>query len=182
MSKYNSDIHHRRSIRLSGYDYRREGVYYVTFCVLGKKCMLGDIHDGEMLLSTLGCVVDECWTVIPDHFSHVILDEYVIMPNHLHGIIIIKEPSPVRARHVVPPNDQHEVFGKPRSGSLATIIRSFKAITTRRINHIFRTPGERFWQRNFYEHIVRNEQRLYQIRAYIMSNPANWAQDSEYKV
>ena len=184
MTRYDPDLHHRRSIRLPGYDYRSAGVYYVTLCVWGKLCLLGEISEGEMMLSTLGCVVDECWTAIPDHFPRVVLDEYVIMPNHMHGIIIIHDVATVGARHAVPLQHTHqnppESFGKPNPGSLATIIRSFKSAAAKRINHIRQTPGARFWQRNFYEHIIRDQERCDQIRSYILSNPANWAKDDEY--
>jgi putative transposase len=181
--KFDPDKHHRRSIRLPGYDYSREGMYFVTICVLGKVCALGEIHDGAMMLNTLGCVVDDCWRWLAEQYPYVQLDEYVIMPNHLHGIIIIREGDDGTRRGAsrsalvqTIPTQTTPTKRKP----LGRLIGAFKTISTKHINHIYQTPGERFWQRNYYEHIVRTEERYQQIRQYIMTNPQSWADDTEY--
>ena len=165
MTRYDPRKHHRRSIRLPGHDYGSPGTYFVTICVQGRECLLGDVEDGQVLHSDLGRVVCTYWQRIPRHFTHVELGRWVVMPNHLRGIVTIverSEPSPLQG---------------PPSGSLGAIVGNFKSVTTRRINRMRRTPGVRFWQRNYWEHIVRNEASLNRIRAYIVDNPARWMED-----
>lgn len=163
----------RKSIRLTGYDYAQRGAYFITICVNNRKCLFGNVCDGEMVLNEWGKIIDKCWNEIPQHFPHIELDEYIIMPNHIHGIINICRGTACRAPTM-------ECFGKPVPGSLSTIIRSFKSAATKRINQINNTPGVRLWQRNFYEHIIRNESGLNRIRQYIINNPANWEEDRYY--
>jgi REP element-mobilizing transposase RayT len=175
----------RRSIRLKHYPYAQDGVYFVTICTLNRECLFGAIADGEADLSTLGCVADSCWWAISEHFRGVELDAFVVMPNHIHGIVIINRDYPVGARHVgarhaVPLQSQTESFGLPVSGSLPTIIRSYKSAVTRQINQIRQTPGAAVWQRNYYEHIVRSTRSLNCIRQYIHQNPARWRDDTYY--
>lgn len=177
----------RRSIRLKAYDYTQDGAYFVTLLAHRRAHLFGEVMDGEMGLNTLGCVADACWWAIAEHFPGVELDTFVVMPNHVHRIIVINRwaantisgDSQVRARHVVPLQPQTESFGKPVVGSLPTIIRSYKAAVTRQINHIRQTPGTPVWQRNYYEHIIRSDRSLQTIREYILYNPARWA-DDEY--
>ena len=167
--KYDPKKHHRRSIRLKGYDYCQVGAYFVTIVTQDRVCLFGAVVDGEMRLNDAGRMVAQCWQQIPAHFPHVELDEFVMMPNHVHGIIIV-----VGARHAVP---LPERFGKPVSGSLPTIIRSFKSAATKRINELRGTTGTRVWQRNYYEHIIRDEQSWDRIREYIVNNPLQWELD-----
>jgi putative transposase len=181
MAKYDQDKHHRRSIRLKDYDYRQPGWYFVTICTHLQECLFGQIRDNQLELNTLGCIVDTCWNQISVHFPHVVLDTFVVMPNHLHGILGVMEnldmAASIRARHVVPLQENllaSESFAKPISGSLATVIRSFKAATTRQINRLRATEGEKLWQRNYYEEIVFNESELDRIRYYISTNPERW--------
>jgi REP element-mobilizing transposase RayT len=140
-----------------------------------------------MRLNECGELIEACWNEIPNHFPHVQLDAFVIMPNHVHGILHIMEPhsaATVGARHAVPlpgnvPHRHNERFGKPVVGSIPTIVRSVKSAASRRINQLRDTPGTRVWQRSYYEHIIRNEASLDRIRQYILDNPARWASDPE---
>lgn len=162
-------MHHRRSIRLRDYDYAHAGAYFVTICVDKKERVLGEIANNELRLSTMGNIVRECWNNISEHFHHVELDEFVVMPNHLHGIIVIVDGH-VGARHASPlQNARARGTGK---GSLGAIIGSFKASSSKQ-------AGITLWQRNYYEHIIRNERELESIREYIFNNPFKWA-DDEY--
>lgn len=155
----------------------------MTIDTFDRDCMFGKVVDGTMSLNESGRIVDGCWQEIPDHFPHIELDEFVIMPNHVHGIlIIVGEQCFVGARHAVPLHNnvpQREQFGKPTRGTLPTIIRSSKSATTKRINEIRNSQGEPLWQRNYFERIIRNEKELNRIREYIMNNPARWQQDEE---
>ena len=179
-SQFDPDKHHRRSIRLPGYDYTQAGAYFVTVCTWNRECLFGDVVDGEMRLNELGEIVRACWHEIPDHFPHVGSDEFVIMPNHVHGILVIVETNVVGARHAVPLQNQcTEQFGKPLAGSIPTIIRSFKSAVTKRINDLRGTPGVSVWQRNYYEHVIRDEESLNRIRQYIVENPRRWHLDRE---
>jgi len=119
---------------------------------------------------------------IPRHFPHVELDAFVIMPNHIHGIIVITSDPDVGARHAVPLRmaPHAEQFGKPVPGSLSTIVRSFKSAATKRINVWRGTPGAPVWQRNYYEHILRDEASWERVREYIAHNPLRWTEDREY--
>jgi putative transposase len=171
---YNPEIHHRRSIRLKGYDYSLAGAYFVTVCSWGKGCIFGEIADGEIHLNEYGEIVMKCWNGIQDHLPHVETDEFIIMPNRVHGIVFM-----VGARHAVPLQTIGEQFAKPVSGSLPTIIRSFKSAVTRSSNIFRNTPGTPVWQRNYYEHIIRNDKELQTIREYIRYNPLKWDEDEE---
>jgi putative transposase len=197
--------HHRRSIRLPGYDYGSAGAYFVTLCT----------HQRDLLFEDplLRRVVETLWQRIPRHFPHVRLDEWVVMPNHIHGILVITddprrgEASPATDSHAEPahsgetllvdqvsprdaspplvdqvsPRDASPLPQRPgglSSGSLGALIGNFKSVTARRINRLRRTPGAPVWQRNYYEHIVRDEHALNAIRQYIADNPARWAWDT----
>ncbi len=187
---------HRRSIRLPGYDYTQVGAYFVTICT----------HDGECLFDDpiLRRVAETLWQQIPSHCSQVSLDASVVMPNHMHGVLIISDIATVGARHSevdcgfprFPPL-MHEMSltaipaGNPTgtlrgasplpagapSQSLGAIIGNYKSVTTRCINQIRKTPGMTIWQRNYYERIVRTERALNAIREYILDNPARWHLD-----
>jgi REP element-mobilizing transposase RayT len=182
--EYNPDSHHRRSIRLKDYDYSQAGAYFVTICTHNKKCMFGDVINGEMKSNEIGIVVNQCWIAIPQHFPDVVLDEFIVMPNHVHGITILnvgaKNVSPLpnasdsnRAKNVSPL--QHH----GTSMTIGSIIRGFKIGVTKwaRQNAAAYMP----WQRNYYEHIIRNKAELNKIRKYIVNNPLNWETDENYK-
>jgi REP element-mobilizing transposase RayT len=189
-----SEHHHRRSIRLKGYDYTQPGAYFVTICTYDREALFGQVVDGHMVLNACGEMVMACWREIPDHFPHVALDAFVVMPNHVHGILWIV--ADVGARHAVPLHNaetipkphavplhnaetipNQEQFGKPVPGSISTIIGAFKSAVTRRINALRGTPGTQVWQRNYWEHIIRTERTLNAIRRYIAENPLRWHLD-----
>ena len=172
----NSQRRHRRSIRLLGYDYSQAGAYFVTVCAHDRMCLFGEIADGKMRLNEAGRIVQQCWNQIPEHFPHVELGEFIVMPNHVHGIVVIAETPNVGARHAVP---LPEKFCKPVPGSIPTIVRSFKSAVTKRINEMRGTPGVPVWQRNYYEHVIRNDESLHCIREYIINNPLQWDMDRE---
>jgi putative transposase len=170
--------HHRHSLRLRGYDYAQPGAYFVTICAWQRQEVFGRIEEGQMQLNEWGQVAAECWATIPAHFAHVTLDEWTIMPNHMHGILVI---TVVGARQCRAPTDRAptEQFGHPVSGSIPTVIRSCKSAVTKRINVLRNAATSPIWQRNYYEHIVRNQRELAAIRAYIHNNPAQWALDRD---
>lgn len=173
---YNPDKHHRRSIRLKGYDYTQPGAYYITLCTQARQCLFGDVVAGKMRLNSLGAIAFNYWQAIPDHFAHIQLDVFVVMPNHLHGILVIRD-TPIKVQPACNPTEK---FGKPVPGSIPTVIRSYKAAVTKQINLICNTKyTSLIWQRNFYEHINRDEQSLEMIRRYITENPWRWADDPE---
>lgn len=164
--KYDPDKHHRRSIRLREYDYREPGAYFVTICTFGKECILGSIHDGEVTRSSVGRIVEQCLLALPQLFPHIELDAFIIMPNHLHVIIIIRE---MECRGEA--SSTAKAHGTT-SGSLASVIQNFKSTTTRHINRVKSSSGP-FWQRGYYEHVIRNDKSLDETRNYINSNPWN---------
>jgi len=166
--------HQRKSIRLKEYNYSQPGEYFVTICTQGHKYTFGKIVDGEMHLNERGNVVKECWKKIPEHFPNAVLDEYIIMPNHIHGILVLNEQ--VGTRHAV---SLPERFRKPVPGSLSTIVRSFKSAVTKRINEMHLTGDTQFWQPRYYDRIIRNEKELQKIRDYIANNVITWAFDKE---
>jgi REP element-mobilizing transposase RayT len=190
--------HHHRPIRLKGYDYSQPGAYFVTTVIQGREPILGTIVDGAMYLSKLGQIVHEAWVDLPRHYTHIQLDEFCIMPNHVHGIIIILERvdrdksrrrggSLLSAKASLPEGDVSGEGGLPAQEtrpynrySLSEYIRAFKSFSARRINILRKTPGLPVWQRNYFEHIIRNERELGRIRAYIAANPARWQEDEEY--
>ena len=137
------------------------------------KCLFGSIENGQMHLSPVGQIAQECWQEIPKHFHGIELDASVVMPNHFHGIILI----PGRGTACRAPTRAE--FGKPVASSLPTIIRSFKSATTKRIRETAGNHGLVVWQRNYFEHIVRDDDAMERIRQYIVGNPWNWDTDSE---
>ena len=177
-----SSRYHRRSIRLRGWDYSEPGGYFVTICAHGRECLFGEITGGEMRLSRFGTIVRDAWNDLPNHYPHVQLDEFVVMPNHVHGIIVLTDDSIVGANsYVVGASSELAPTGTTthKRHPLSEIIRSFKTFSARRINTIRQTPGVPVWQRNYYEHIVRNDADLNRIRAYIEHNPFQWTLDEE---
>ena len=178
-SKFDPSKHNRRSIRLLGYDYSQPGAYFVTMVTYQRECLFGDVVDGEMRLNDFGKIAESCWHEIPDHFPHVKLGTHVVMLNHVHGIIIIKETVVVGARHASPLRDEktHPRGFKP--GSLGAIVGSYKSAATKRINEIEKSPGAVVWQRNYYEHIIRDDTEWNNIHLYIETNPINWTDDEE---
>ncbi len=165
--------HHRRSIRLKDYDYTQPGAYFVTICTHRWVTMFGDIINGKIRLTTMGLVVEEEWQRTARMRPYVKLDEFVIMPNHVHGIVMIMDGRDV-LQYV--PTDAQGKFRSPSFG-LGAIIRGFKSAATRRINRLRGAFGQPVWQRNYFEHIIRDDDALNRIREYIHHNPQSWQLD-----
>ena len=168
------DVPGRRSIRLQGYDYSHVGVYFVTIATQDRLCLFGDVADGQVLLNDMGRLAADAWQRLETRYPYVILDEYVVMPNHLHGIVVITGDKGEDGR----PN---AIDGgrSARRGPLGRLIGAFKMVAAKQINLARDTVGHPLWQRNYYERIVRGEAELARIRAYIRSNPSDWEMDSE---
>lgn len=154
----------RRSIRLPGYDYSQQGVYFVTVCVEGKTCLLGRIQAGRMICNEAGEMIHTQWLSLPERFPGLRLDECVVMPNHFHAILILD--------------------ALPQSVEVGQIIGAWKSLTTNRYIDGVHAAGwptfhRRLWQRNYWEHIVRSDEALVNVRDYITSNPAHWEKDGE---
>ncbi len=180
--KYNPDIHHRRSIRLQGYDYSQNGAYYVTLCTQNRECLFGEIVKGEMILNEYGKIVEQCWNNLPNHYDNIELDAYVIMPNHFHGIILITDNvdnvDNVGAIHELPLHESPiQSPQQRRKMLLPKIVGRFKMNSAKQINQMRNTPGISVWQRNYYEHFIRNDKSLENIRNYIINNPSEWYYD-----
>ena len=176
MAKYDPTRHHRRSIRLPAYDYAQPGAYFVTICSQNRECLFGDMMNGEMILNQRGEVVERTWRELAECYPGVEVDAFVIMPNHVHGIIVLVGAGP----RACPGRPQ----GVAPTMSLPDVVHRFKSLTTTR----YRTgvlqdgwqpfPG-RLWQRNYYEHVIRDEEELNRIRQYIIDNPGRWQDDVE---
>jgi len=202
--KYDPKIHHRRSIRLKGYDYSQAGAYFVTICVHQRECLLGNVVNGEMQLSRFGKIASYAWMDLPKHYPHIILDEFCIMPNHVHFVIVLADDGrdgssrlskvslPTRRDGSyriaqtplltsiplgkIPPSAQET---HPYRHPLSEIIRAFKSFSAKRINALQKTTGNPFWQKNYYEHIIRNDRAWNAIAWYIFNNPLNWQLDRD---
>jgi REP element-mobilizing transposase RayT len=191
----------RRSIRLRNYDYTRPGFYFVTLCSRQRVSLFGHVEERSVHLSEIGCVVRDCWREIPSHSTNVDLDAFVIMPDHLHGIVVIlgdcrvpyggegaqyaaprrcahaedESPSRVMSNSLDPSRSTAAVVGRVGPGSLGAIVRSFKSAVTRAVNIKRGTPGAAIWQRNYHERIIRDDVELRNIRWYIATNPTRAA-------
>jgi len=169
---------HRRSIRIPGGDYSRPGCYFVTICAAFRRNILGAVEDRKVVLSPLGEIVRSCWMRIPEHFPNATINEYVIMPNHLHGIIALG----VGARYIVPSDPEaraRERFQKPTRGSIPTIVRTFKAAVTRNARNELKFGNQMIWQSNYYERVLRDGREVAIAVRYIAENPARWTWDEE---
>jgi putative transposase len=205
--KYNPAIHHRKSIRLKGYDYSQNGLYFLTICTYNRECWFGEIIDKEMILNDAGKIANECWLNIPEHFPNAVLHEHVVMPNHVHGIIELSgtattvdennvgvqdtgeqtvgvqnfEPLPSVPSPPVPspptPSPQNQ-FQHIIPRSIGSIVRGYKIGVTK----FFRDNTDIYhvWQRNYHEHIIRSEQSYLRISEYIINNPKVWENDKFY--
>lgn len=186
---YNPEVHHRRSIRLREFDYSSAGAYFVTLCVQGRECLFGGIVQDDMVLNEAGRKVEEVWRSLPERFMNVTVDEFVVMPNHLHGIILLNER---RGEPCVRPNfrgggEQGEHKVRPYGTadfSLGRVCQAFKSLTTVEYvrgvkDHDWPPFPGRLWQRNYHERVIRDERELIGIREYIRSNPSKWHDDEE---
>lgn len=160
---------YRKNIRLQDYDYSSAGYYFVTIVSYKRKHIFGEIVDGEMNLNLIGTIVKKTWEEIPMHFPYVEVDSHIVMPNHFHGIIVIN--NLVGALHAEPLPIKLQPLG--------VIVRSFKSAVTKRVHALYLIDHTKIWQRNYYEHIIRDEQDYQKIFEYIENNPANWSVDEE---
>lgn len=231
MVLYTPHLHHRRSIRLKGYDYSQPGLYFITICCQDRACLFGNVMDGEMKLNDAGKITDEYWMEIPKHFPNTVLHEHIVMPNHIHGIIEltnvraenipprqiestssewaepvgaknfsplqspqqsppewaknispqpIESTSPIWAKNISPkqtPQQTENISSRPVSPSktIGSVVRGFKIGVTKWMRQ--HTDIYHVWQRNYYEHIIRNEKSYLRIAEYIINNPATWKED-----
>ena len=173
--RYNPAIHHRRSIRLPGYDYTQCGAYFVTVCTKSRDLPLGDVVDGEVQMSPLGRLADRAWCWLAGRYPYVRLDAHIVMPNHLHGILWILDDSAGTVRKSTPV--QQPPLSSAQHKPLGRLIGAFKTVSTKWANYVQKTPGDPLWQRNYYEHIIRSERALQAIRRYILENPLRWNLD-----
>ena len=180
---YNPAIHHRRSIRLKGFDYSQPAVYFVTIYCYQRECLFGTILQDKIVLSELGNIVREEWARSFKIRNELKPDAWVVMPNHFHGLLWFDRPimpSQSPSDDGEPVNDG--ALGKSRlrrpARSLGSVIAGFKTATTKRINQLRNAPGTPVWQRNYYESIVRDDRMLNHIRDYIENNPRSWSTDS----
>lgn len=212
--EYNPNIHHRKSIRLKGYDYSQAGLYFITICCQDRECLFGEIAGAnndlpEMILNDVGQIANDCWLEIPNHFPNCILHEHIVMPNHVHGII---ELTTVGAENFLPENaqtnrmgaennigdnvgaenflplppqrPQRNEFQKMIPRSVGSIVKGFKIGVTVRVraeNILPLQSEQKIWQRNYYEHIIRNDESYQNISNYIINNPFKWTDDKFFK-
>ncbi|MDR2153482.1 MAG: transposase [Burkholderiaceae bacterium] len=186
---YNPKIHHRRSIRLQGYDYSQAGMYFLTICTNERACLFGEIVDGVMCLNDAGRMVLTVWNDMPRNYFGIAVDKFVVMPNHIHGIVTITTSSGVgatpRGRPGASPTTETGQAQGPaptRTLSLPEIVRRFKTMATKQYTdgvHQNSWPSfnQKLWQRNYWEHIIRNESELTHLREYIHNNPMQWNLD-----
>ena len=200
---YNPKIHHRRSIRLKGYDYSQAGAYFITICCEHRICRFGKIENNEMILNELGNIAYNEWAKLAERFANFELDVFQIMPNHMHGIIVLK--NMVGAGFTPAQNDgmvlgQSQVLGQPQGiaptgiaptgiapttvSTVGDIVGAYKSLVFNDCLEIYKSKNERMgklWQRDYYEHIIRNDQSYQTISAYIINNPSKWGDDKFYK-
>lgn len=168
------DRYRIESNRLKGWDYSRQGFYFVTICTRNRECFLGDVKDGDVHLSSAGEIVAEEWQKTQQIRDNVTLDQWVVMPNHLHGIIVIHDSVETSRRGVSDTQTIKGETGQRPVSTLGSIIGQFKSVCTKRVwaaNHDFA------WQTRFYDHVIRDENSLNEIREYILNNPIKWELD-----
>ena len=177
--KYNPEKHHRRSIRLKNYDYSKSGAYFVTVCTKDRQCLFGKIFDGNMILNEFGKIVYDEWFLSVKIRNEIELyeNEFVVMPNHIHGIVWINADNILHNGNIVGATGRSPLQYGPPKKSLSSFVAGYKSAVTKQINQFRKTPGVSVWQRNYYEHIIRNEIELNKIRNYILNNPHNWETD-----
>jgi REP element-mobilizing transposase RayT len=175
------NLPNRQSIRLQGYDYSYPGFYFVTICTYRREHLFGKVVDGKMILSEFGEIAFQFWSQTESRHPNVRADEFIIMPNHLHGIIEIINPDlSVKAIHESPvpiDADKESIRKYRRSMLIPKIMGWYKMNSSKKINILRQTPGKKIWHRNYYDHIIRNEEALFYIREYIKNNPLNWEKD-----
>jgi putative transposase len=166
----------RRSIRLKGFDYSTNGAYFLTICVRNRECLLGEIQDGKMLLNDYGEIVRSIWEGLPNQVLDIDLDEYIIMPNHFHAILVIDKS--VDSASIYDDLDVHEAKDR-RKMLLPNVVGRFKMLAAKAINQKREIEGS-FWQRNYYENVIHSEEDLQRVREYIVNNPMQWEMDENH--
>ncbi len=199
--KFNPETHHRRSIRLKNYDYIQPGAYFITIVTNKRQCLFGKIENGVMRLNEFGEIVRDEWFKSNEIRREIVLNDYefVVMPNHIHGIVWIVEnndmgtngniivgangrsPLQKQSNKNQPPTHSDSPLIRMSPKSISSFVAGFKSAVTKQINQLRQTPGIPVWQRNYYEHITRNDDELQRIREYIINNPINWELDENYE-
>ncbi|MBF0227964.1 MAG: transposase [Desulfobacterales bacterium] len=174
--EFNDNIHNRRSIRLKNYDYSKSGLYFITICTQNKLNLFGQIKNNEMILNEYGRIVYDEWIKSAEIRNEIELDKFVIMPNHFHGIVMIYRDCKFKGDQPVAPT---KICG-PKKKSIGSLISGYKSSVTKKINILRNTPGINVWQRNYYEHIIRNDDIYNKIAEYIMYNPITWQEDKYF--
>jgi putative transposase len=182
--RYDSKKYHRRSIRLKGFDYTKSGPYFISITTQNRNCLFGNISDGQLHLSDAGLMIQRIWYEIPANYPGIETDAIIVMPNHIHGIILCDRGRPLCLPGIIGINEGQPQGVAPTHLSLPDIVHRFKTLTTKQYTDgvkRYHWPAfqGRLWQRNYYEHIIRNERALERIRYYIQENPANWLFDRE---
>jgi REP element-mobilizing transposase RayT len=178
---FNPEIHHRHSIRLRDYDYSNAGAYFVTICAFQRECFFGEIYDGNFIGNEAGKITKDTWMDIPQRFSTVSLDEFVVMPNHFHGILLFADVSDTSGNGEEIKSDAAGRMGAASGApTLGNVVRAFKSISAIAVNKTTGRKGTPLWQRNYYERVIRNEQELEALRLYISANPAQWENDENH--
>ena len=184
MSHYDPDRHHRRSIRLKGYDYSQPGAYFFTISAQGRRELFGSVADDEMHLNAAGEMVHRRWQELGRRFAKVALDAFVVMPNHAHGIVFLENPSPKEGLVVAGSRKQEERRGTTERVPLSKVVQWLKTVTTneyiRGVENLGWPPFDgKLWQRNYWERVIRDERELARFRRYIVDNPLQWDLDRE---
>jgi REP-associated tyrosine transposase len=164
----------RRSIRLRGYDDSQQGMYFITICTAGRAVLFGDVMGGTMRLNDAGRTVRHVWRELPGHYFGLETDACVVMPNHVHGVIVLTDSVGAGS-----PRPSAGAETAPLRATLGQVVARFKYESTKLLNAMRGRPGERLWQRGYYEHIIRHGESLHDIRRYIVENPARWESDPE---
>lgn len=188
--KYNPQIHHRRSIRLKGYNYSQAGAYFITICCQDKECRFGIIENGEMILNEFGMIAYDEWIKLSERFSNFELDVFQIMPNHMHGIIVLNVGATARAGASPAPTISGDlvITNSPIATVVDThtvgdIVGAYKSLVANGCLRICKMKNKtmgKIWQRNYYEHIIKDEQSYQTISNYIINNPSKWNDDKFY--
>ena len=175
MSDKFNNIYKIETTRLKAWDYTKHGKYFVTICIHRREEFFGEIIDKKMFLSDIGKIADVELQETEKIRKNIKLDKYVIMPNHIHGIVMInKNDNMIRA-------NSHSPLQRMKPKSISSFIAGYKSVVTKRINQTRNTHRQLVWQRNYYEHIIRDEKDLNRIREYIVNNPVKWEEDEYYK-
>ena len=183
MPDHMDNRHHRRSIRLPDYDYMTPGAYFITVCAQNSQCLLGEAVDGRLRLNEAGRMIQTVWDELPLHYPNVEIDTFVVMPNHVHGIIVLTD-GPVGAAPRGRPDGIGQAQGPAPTLSLPDVMHRFKTMTTKRYTDGVKQSkwppfAKHLWQRGYFEHVIRRTDKMNRIREYILQNPLRWKFDRE---